>query len=88
MPYAEEQDDDDNDYWDDRGPDDDADDLETEPTIDCPYCGREMLEVCVQCPACGMFLSKEDLGRGKHPRWITLAIILSLAAVTTWFLFP
>ena len=88
MPYAEEQDDDD---WDDRGDwdsDDDTDDVETEPTIDCPYCGHEMLEVCVQCSSCGMFLSKEDFGRGKHPWWITLAIILSLVAATTWFLFP
>ncbi|MCX7396282.1 MAG: hypothetical protein NT138_01240 [Planctomycetales bacterium] len=97
MPYAKEQDDDnwdDRDDWDDSDSDDeqysddDTDDLESEPTIDCPYCGREMLEVCVQCPRCGMFLSKEDLGREKHPWWITLAIILSLVAVTTWFLFP
>lgn len=85
MSYAEEQDDDD---WDDPALDDDAEDLETEPTIDCPHCGQEMLEVCLQCPSCGMYLSKEDLGREKHPWWFTLAIILSLAGVTSWFLFP
>jgi hypothetical protein len=85
MPYAEEQDDDD---WDDRDSDDDTDDLETEPTIDCPYCGHEMLEVCIQCPSCEMFLSGEDLGREKRPLWITLASILSLVAVMTWFLIP
>jgi hypothetical protein len=85
MPYAEEQDDDD---WDDRDSDDDTDDLETEPTIDCPYCGHEMLEVCIQCPSCEMFLSREDLGREKRPWWITLAIILSIVGVMTWFLIP
>ena len=96
MPYAKEQDDndwDDRDDWDDSDSDDeqysdDGEDPETEPIIDCPHCGREMLEDCVQCPSCGMFLSKEELGREQHPWWITLAIILSLAAVTTWFLFP
>ena len=85
MSYEEEQDDDE---WEARSLDDDEDGVDTEPTIDCPYCGEEMLEDCVQCPSCGMFLSKEDLGPEKHPWWITLAIILSLLAVATWFLFP
>lgn len=85
MSHAEDQDDDD---WDAPDFDEENEDLETEPTVDCPYCGREILELCVQCPGCGMYLSKEDPGREKHPWWITLAIILSLAAVTTWFLFP
>lgn len=85
MSHLQERDDDD---WDDPTPENDEDELEFEPTIDCPHCGREMLEICVQCPSCGMYLSKESLGREKHPWWITIAIILSLAAVATWFLFP
>lgn len=85
MSYAEDQDDED---WDDPALDDAPDDSETEPTIDCPYCGREMLEVCLQCPSCGMYISKEDLGREKRPWWITLAIILTLAGMMSWFLFP
>jgi hypothetical protein len=85
MSYKEEQDDDD---WDDPASDEDTGDPETEPTIDCPYCGHEMLEVCLQCPSCEMYVSKEDLGREKRPWWITLAIILSLLGIASWFLFP
>jgi len=85
MSYAEDQDDED---WDDPSLDDDADDAETEPTIDCPYCGQEMLEVCPQCPSCEMYISKEDLGREKRPWWITLAIILTLAGMMSWILLP
>ena len=47
-----------------------------------------MLEVSLQCPSCEMYISKEDLGREKRPWWITLAIILSLLGIASWFLFP
>ena len=84
MVHEQEEDDHD---WDEPQFDDDSEsDSDLEPTIDCPYCGREMLECLVQCPACGMYLSDEDRGPEKRPLWITWAIILSFAAVASWFL--
>jgi hypothetical protein len=81
----------DDDEWDrssygDDEEDDYGDDLEEEPTRDCPYCGFEMLEVCIQCPSCGQYLSQEDSYERRHPLWIVAAAVLCLVAVLFWLI--
>lgn len=79
----------DDDEWDSSsyGDDDDyGDDQEEEPTRDCPYCGFEMLEVCIQCPSCGQYLSKEEFYERSQPRWVILAAILCLVAIFFWLM--
>ncbi len=78
------------DDWDDDSyGDDDASDSgeheDLEPTVPCPYCGFEMLEVCVQCPSCGQYPSNEDSNRNPKPRWIILTAIVCLAAILFGF---
>jgi len=80
-------DDDDGDDWDDPSfENDDTEDYaeDDEPTRDCPYCGFEMLEICVQCPSCGQYLSKEDVHERSQPLWVWLTAILCLAATLFW----
>lgn len=73
----------DSDDWNDS---ESAEDFDTEPVINCPYCGTEMLEICPQCPACGQYLSNEDQHSQSHPRWILLTAILCLTLVAFWLL--
>ena len=82
---------DDVDEWDDpscgdEDTDDYGDDAVDEPTRDCPYCGVEMLEICVQCPSCGQYLSQEDSHVRSQPLWVYLTAILCLAAILFWML--
>lgn len=81
MRYEDEEE------WDDHDVDEDFDDdSETEPTRDCPCCGFEMLEICVQCPSCGHYPSREDSQRSSQPRWIILGAILCLGVLLFWIL--
>lgn len=50
--------DDDDDFEDDQAYD--ADDSDSEPTVPCPWCKREILEDCDRCPFCEQYLSIED----------------------------
>jgi hypothetical protein len=70
-------DDDFDDEFDDYGEEDSLD----EPTLDCPYCGREILEVLIQCPGCGNYLSKEDTLPRRQAPWIIIAAVLVLAGI-------
>ena len=70
--------------YDEDESDDYGDDPEEEPTRDCPYCGFEMLEVCIQCPSCGQYLSKEDIHERSQPLWVILAAVLCLIGVFFW----
>jgi len=54
-----------NDAWDDEPedddwPDDDGYPDDDEPTVPCPYCGREIHEESPRCPYCGNYLSAAD----------------------------
>ena len=45
----------------DEEPDDEFDaDWDDEPTIECPYCGREIHEDAQRCPHCERYISDED----------------------------
>jgi hypothetical protein len=66
---------DDDSVWDDGDIDDDGE----EPTIDCPHCGAEILELLPQCPHCGMYVSSEAPGRRSG--WLTVTAALLLLAI-------
>ena len=78
MRYEEDNEED----WETDGFDDTGDyDSELEPTRDCPSCGVEMLEICVQCPSCGQWLSREDSHSTSQPRWVIIAALICLATL-------
>jgi hypothetical protein len=59
-------------------------DDDQEPTIPCPYCNREILEILEQCPHCGNYLSEEDAPPSRKPWWILLGAMLALYALYWW----
>jgi lipopolysaccharide biosynthesis regulator YciM len=91
MRYKQNDDED----WDndnsDASYDDDAydsydEDSDSEPTRDCPSCGFEMLEICVQCPSCGQWLSQEDTPSRGQPRWVIVGALICLATLLSLLL--
>ncbi len=60
------------------------DDQDHEPTVPCPYCGREIYEDSVRCPNCGAYISDEDAPPGRKPWWIIIGVLLCLAAMLLW----
>jgi uncharacterized paraquat-inducible protein A len=73
--------------WDAVDDEYDSADDETEPTQLCPACNHEMLEIAIQCPRCGTWVSKEEHFERSQPRWVVLTVFLCLALVLLWFLF-
>lgn len=65
-------------YADDYGDEDD------EPTIPCPYCGREIHEEAERCPECGTYISAEDSPPPRKPWWIVVGTLLVLYIVYRW----
>jgi len=61
-------------------------DDEEEPTIECPQCGFEMLEIAYQCPRCGEIPSREFRQTTSQPRWVILTALLCLGLLLWWFL--
>ena len=73
--------------WDDDIPDTDSWDVQDdEPTVPCPYCGREIYEDSVRCPHCGAYISDEDAPPGRKPWWIVIGVLLCLAAMWVWLM--
>jgi hypothetical protein len=68
--------------WDEE----DGEDGLGEPVIPCPYCGEEMLEESPQCPACGNYISSEDLPTTSQPLWVVLTAIVCLILALGWVL--
>ena len=70
--------------FDAEGPDaaDLAGDDEQDPTVPCPFCGREIYEDVNVCPRCENFIISDRVNSG-HPRWIfwTAALLLAVIAV-------
>ena len=64
--------------------DDDLIDEDEEPTIQCPYCRREILEDLVRCPHCERYISQED-GPSQPKSWlIVIGVVLCLYVVYHW----
>ncbi len=79
----------DDDAWDDESEEDlddadwsDADD--GEPTVPCPYCGREIHEEAPRCPHCGSYISAEDAPPQRKPWWLVVGVVAALYAVYRW----
>jgi DNA-directed RNA polymerase subunit RPC12/RpoP len=73
--------------WDDDGwQDDDQDSDDEEPTLNCPYCRREILEDALRCPYCESYISREDSPAERHPTWIIVGAVLGLAVMLWWIL--
>jgi hypothetical protein len=71
------------DEWDDDTEDWDSEEDE-EPTIECPYCGREVHEDSQRCPHCESYLSEEDAPPARKPWWIILGTLVCLYIVYRW----
>ena len=54
---------------------------ETDDTVPCPYCGREVYESAERCPHCGSYVSDEDAPRRRRPWWLVAGVVLCLAIV-------
>ena len=55
-------------------------------TVNCPYCRAPMYADSPRCPACGQYISKEDLPAERKPWWILVGAALCLYAVYRWVL--
>jgi predicted nucleic acid-binding Zn ribbon protein len=59
---------------------------EDEPTIPCPYCGREIHEESEQCPYCQQYIVQDDLPPNRKPWWIILGVLLCLLVIWLWIM--
>ncbi len=57
---------------------------EDEPTVPCPYCGRQIYEDSPQCPHCQQYISEEDAPPSRKPWWIILGAVLCLLVIWLW----
>ena len=79
----------DDEAWDEEWEsDDDFDEVdgtdEDEPTVPCPYCGREIHEEALRCPHCENYLSAEDAPPQRKPWWVVVGVLAALYAVYRW----
>ncbi len=83
---------DDEDWNDELESDDDLDDADwpdeeeddDEPTVPCPYCGREIHEESPRCPYCENYLSAVDSPPQRKPWWLVVGVAAGLYAVYRW----
>lgn len=73
--------DDDPDEADPFDADDDGDEAETIP---CPRCRAEIYEDSVRCPACGVYLTREDRRAEGKPWWVFVGVVACLYVVYRW----
>ena len=77
------------DDWDESTDDDvdaEPDDSEGEPTVPCPACGRDMLEDCDHCPACGHWRNDDEEKPTPRPAWVVATAVACLAVALWWAL--
>jgi hypothetical protein len=72
----DEPDDDDESPYEDDGGDDD-------PTMPCPYCGADVYDDAVRCPACEQYLSDEERTSVNQRPWVVVTAVF-LLALTLW----
>ena len=89
MPRSIRDDDDSADEWEyeydgelDDG--DGADEDDGEPTMPCPYCGREIHEEAARCPYCENYLTAADSPPQRKPWWLVVGVLACLYAVYRW----
>lgn len=77
-----------NDWEEDPENDDDSDQNSDEiATVECPYCGEEIIDDAVQCPYCGNYISEEDSPRQGQASWIVWAAILAVVGMIAGILY-
>jgi len=72
----------DDDDWEDE-PDEEFE-PDDEPTVPCPYCGRESHEDAERCPYCEQYISEEDAPPRRKPWWIVAGVVVCLYVVLRW----
>ena len=72
--------------WDNDDLDADLADDGSMDTLPCPYCGEEMLEDSPQCPACGNYISAEELPYYRQPMWVVITAVICLIVALGWVL--
>jgi hypothetical protein len=89
-PHRDDDDDawgdDPDDGWDDDLDDEvgSSDDSGDEPTVPCPYCGRQILEDSPRCPHCERYISAEDSPPPRKPLWVVATALICLGIVLWW----
>ncbi|MDA1229254.1 MAG: hypothetical protein O2856_00640, partial [Planctomycetota bacterium] len=61
-------------------------DDDDEPTIRCPHCGFERLEIVYQCPRCGEIPTQEFRQSSTQPRWVIFTALI-LLGILLWSIF-
>lgn len=71
--------------WED--PDGEGEDaLDETPTRECPKCGCDVYDDAEQCPLCGEYFTREQLGPSAFPVWVraTALVVLAALAAALW----
>lgn len=82
MPYAD--DDESDDELDERELPDESDfnDDDEEDTATCPHCGAEVYEDAERCPKCGEYPTSSP--KWRKPWWLLAAAIVCVLIVLEW----
>jgi hypothetical protein len=64
--------------------DDNDGEFDVEPTIPCPWCGREIHEDAPRCPYCERYLSDEDAPPPRKPWWVMVGTAACLYICYRW----
>ncbi len=57
---------------------------ETDDTIPCPYCRREIHEEAERCPYCERYVSDEDAPPAAKPWWFVVGFLLCVYVLFRW----
>ena len=62
----------------------DTSDSDDDTTLPCPSCGAEIFDEAERCPACGRYLTREDMQNPKKPWWLVAGVVICLLIVLSW----